>query len=78
MSGEGKRKHDAGGREDGNQRKRKARHHARQVQGPGIFVSCVRGKERKAAHELIDFLEEVSMLRQRNIGDGQWPESILL
>ncbi|MCO5565779.1 hypothetical protein L7F22_019454 [Adiantum nelumboides] len=29
------------------------------IKGPGIFVSCVRGKERKAAFELIDILEEL-------------------
>ena len=29
------------------------------IKGPGIFVSCVRGRERKAAFELIDILEEL-------------------
>ena len=29
------------------------------LEGSGIFASCTRGKERKAAFELIDVLEEV-------------------
>lgn len=29
------------------------------IKGPGIFVSCVRGRERKAAFELIEILEEL-------------------
>ncbi|CCF52495.1 hypothetical protein NDA10_001194 [Ustilago hordei] len=33
---------------------------ARNISGPGIFVTCVQGKERKAALQLIDLLNEVA------------------
>lgn len=31
-----------------------------QMKGPGIFVTCARGREKKAAHELVEALEEAS------------------
>lgn len=39
------------------------------VSGPGIFLSCTRQKERKAAFELIDILEEVSAGVCGSLGD---------
>jgi tRNA acetyltransferase TAN1 len=55
-----KRKAGGGGddRDGGNKRRRKW-DSAKPINGPGIFVSCVRGKERKAADELIEFLDDV-------------------
>lgn len=40
------------------------------IKGPGIFVSCVRGKEKKAAFELIDILEELVTKNGRNDEKG--------
>lgn len=46
---------------DGSHKRKKKWDAGRPIKGPGIFVSCVRGKERKAADELIEFLDEIAV-----------------
>lgn len=62
-----KRKRSGAGfnRDDPSQAKRPAYHQpyrvaSRNISGPGIFVTCVQGKERKAALQFIDILNEVA------------------
>ncbi|CAO1627007.1 unnamed protein product [Sympodiomycopsis kandeliae] len=52
----GKRKHQGGGGSGGN--KRKWQNNNTTLHGQGIFMTCPRGKERKAANEFVDILTE--------------------